>query len=230
VSKKILTIMLALFLVANTSMVYAAKSSGSAPSTSVRSGTFSTSPGSSTKTSPSSSSSNNSFSGGASNKSTVNDKSTSGTSTPSSSVNSNSSSGFSGGSSNKSTVPSTSSSTSSTTQSGSTYSTGLQRPSSAVDGSKQSPYSGKSYYGGSTYYNNVPNGHRANTFWPVVGAFAAGTMLGSMIHPWGGYFPQNGGGYVHQPFSFLSLFLDLIALALIIGLVVFVVRRIAGRR
>jgi hypothetical protein len=206
VKKKILTIMVALLLVANSSMAYAAKSSGkstgSAPSTSVRSGTFSTTPGSSSKTSPSTSTAPGSTSGGS----------------------------FSGGASNKSTVPSTSSSSNNTANNGTTYSTGAQRPSSAVDGSRVSPYSGKTYYGGSTYSTSPPPGYRTSHFWPVVGAFAAGTMLGSMIHPWGGYYPQNGGGFVHQPFSFLSLFLDVIILLFIIWLLVFVFRLFVRRR
>jgi hypothetical protein len=232
VKKKILTIMVALLLVANSSMAYATtkssgKSTGSAPSTSVRSGTFSTSPGSSSKTSPSTSTSPGS---GSSSKSTTSGSTSQGSSSPSSSVNPSPSSGFSGGASNKSTVPSTSSSSNDVTKNGSTYSTGAQRPSNAVDGSRVSPYSGKTYYGGSTYSNSPPPSYRTSHFWPVVGAFAAGTMLGSMIHPWGGYYPQNGGGYVHQPFSFLTLFLDVIIILFIIWLLVFVFRLIVRRR
>lgn len=219
---KVIALLLTVFLIVNTSSALAART-GSAPNTSSRSGSFSTSPGSPSKSSPSSSSSST-FSGGTSGKT-----SPSNSTSPSGSSNSTSS-GFSGGASNKSTVPSASSSTDAT-KNGSTYSTGYQRPSANVtDGSRVDPYSGRNYYGGSAYYNTVPNGYRASSFWPTVGAFAAGTFLGSMIHPWGGYYPSYGGGYVHQPFSFMSLLLDLIVMAFIIWLAVFIIRRIFVRR
>jgi hypothetical protein len=51
-----------------------------------------------------------------------------------------------------------------------------------------------------------------------------------MLHPWGGYYPAPGGGYVHQPFSFFSLILDLIIFVFILWLVVFVIRLIFVRR
>ncbi|MCZ8513771.1 hypothetical protein O9H85_15285 [Paenibacillus filicis] len=93
------------------------------------------------------------------------------------------------------------------------------------------PSTGRSYYGGSTYYNQVPpNVKPRSSFWPAVGAFAAGTFLGSMLHPMGGYYPAAGGGYVHQSFSFLSLLFDLALAAFVIWLIVVVFRSLRGRR
>jgi hypothetical protein len=189
---------------------------GSSPSTSSRSGSFS-SKGSTTQNAPpvqnnSGSTSSGGFSGGSSGKVT----------TPSTGSN-----GFSGGSTNKSNVPNSSSTGSS--KSGSTYNSGYQRPANVADGSKVNPNSGRTYYGGSTYYNNPPNGYRTSHFWPVVGAFAAGAMLGSMIHPWGGYYPMGGGGYVHQPFSFLTLIMDIVILLIVIWLIVMIIRLFTRR-
>lgn len=163
-------------------LVFSATSAWAAPSTSKRSGSFSTGKSNSTY-------SGSTKSGGSSG-----------------------SSGFSGGASNKSTVPSTSS------KGGSTYTTG------ATKGTATNPYTGKSYYGGSTYTNAVPNGYRSSSIWPTVGAFAAGSFLGSMLHPWGGYYPAYGGGYVHQPFSMMSMLLDLVLLGFILWVVMRVVR------
>ncbi|UJF34208.1 hypothetical protein [Paenibacillus hexagrammi] len=202
--RKILAIMLVFLLAANTSMVYA---KGSKPSTSSRSGSFSTG-----------SKSTSNFSGGSSSK-------TSPSTSTNSSSSSSTSSGFSGGASSKSTVPSMSNSTSS---SGSTSSsTGYQRPSSNVTGgSTTNPYTGKTYYKNSTYITSIPSGKRVSSFWPVVGAFAAGSFLGSMLHPWGGYYPAYGGGYVHQSFSFFSLLLDVILILVVVGILM----RIFGNR
>jgi hypothetical protein len=63
----------------------------------------------------------------------------------------------------------------------------------------------------------------------MTGAFAAGTFMGSMLHPWGGYYPSNGGGYVRQPFSFLTFLVDLIILLLIISVIVAIVRAFRRR-
>ncbi|MCZ8513055.1 hypothetical protein O9H85_11595 [Paenibacillus filicis] len=123
-----------------------------------------------------------------------------------------SSGGFSGGASNKSTVPGNPSSSSTGTKGGTAYS------------------SGRSYYGGSTYSNTVPSGTKPSSFWPMAGAFAAGTFLGSMLHPMGGYYPAGGGGYVHQPFSFMPLLLDIIAILFIIWFVSLLFRSLRGRR
>jgi hypothetical protein len=74
----------------------------------------------------------------------------------------------------------------------------------------------RTYYAGSRYYDTPPASGRVSHFWPMVGAFAAGTFLGTMLHPWGGDYAVAGGGYVHQPFSFMSFFLDILIIVLII--------------
>lgn len=180
------------------------------------------------------------FSGGSSSKqSPAGTSSQTNSSTPAQS--STSGSGFSGGASNKTNVPSTPSTSNSTvTKDGTTYSTGNQKPSSSVfgasqtppiNGSKTNPDTGRTYYGGGTYYNSLPAGQKqSSSIWPMVGAFAAGTFLGSMLHPSGGYYPTAGGGYVHQPFSFMGLILDLAIAALVIWLVVVIFRSLRGRR
>jgi hypothetical protein len=192
-SKKILASVIALMLIANVSYSFAVTSyaKGSSPSTSSRSGSFS-SKGSNFQNTPT---------GGNSGKVT----------SPSGS------NGFSGGSSNKSTVPNVSSS-------------GYQRPTNVADGSGVNPNSGRSYYGGSTYSNSPPSGYHISSFWPVAGAFAAGSMLGSMIHPWGGYYASEGGGYVHQSFSFLTTIMDIVIFLIVIWLIVTVIRLLTRRR
>jgi hypothetical protein len=195
--KNIFSILMVFILVSNMSFAFAMTShaKGSSPSTSSRSGSFS-SKGSTFQNAPpaqnnSGSTSSGGFSGGSSGKvTTPSSGSTSGT------TNSSKSTGFSGGSSNKSNVSN----------------------------------SGKSYYGGSTYSSAPPVGYRTSHFWPVVGAFAAGSMLGSMIHPWGGYYPVEGGGYVHQPLSFLTIIMDIVILLIVIWLIVLVVRLFTRRR
>lgn len=236
--KKVVVVALALMLSLNASIGLAAtsssnsKSSISTPSTTPRTGTFSTGSGSGSHATTPSQSSSDGFSGGSSSTTAP----SSSTSTPpsnssnSSSSISSSSSGFSGGASNKSTVPSTPSSSSTITKNETTYSTGNQRPSANLqNGSTINPSTGKSYYGGSTYYDTVPNGQKPSSFWPVVGAFAAGTFLGSMLHPMGGYYPATSGGFIHQPFSFMSLLLDIIVVILIIWLGSMLFRSLRGR-
>jgi uncharacterized membrane protein len=51
-----------------------------------------------------------------------------------------------------------------------------------------------------------------------------------MIHPWGGYYPLEGGGYVHQPFSFLTIIMDIVILLIVIWLIVMIVRLFSRRR
>lgn len=247
--KKAVTIVLALMLSLNASigMAAAAAGQGSAssttPTTTSRTGTFSTGGSSSTHSTPPSHSSTGGFSGGSSSSTAPgsSNSSSSGAQSPSAgssnssngpAVNSSGSSGFSGGASNKSTVPSAPSSNSSITKNGTTYSTGTQRPSSNVqNGSTTNPATGRSYYGGSTYSEAVPNGKKKpSSFWPVAGAFAAGTFLGSMLHPQGGYFPAAGGGYVHQPFSIMPLLIDIGILIFVIWIGSLLFKSLRGRR
>jgi uncharacterized membrane protein len=63
----------------------------------------------------------------------------------------------------------------------------------------------------------------------MAGAFAAGTLLGSMLHPWGGNYAVMGGGYVHQPFSMLSLLLDIVLLLVVIAVIRSLFRRSRSR-
>ncbi|MFC5451339.1 hypothetical protein [Paenibacillus aestuarii] len=195
---KIIAMITAVLLLANTVNLTVVDAKG--PSTSSRSGSFSTgskSSGTINKTAPSQS-------------------------------NSGSSSGFSGGSSSKSNTPSMSNSGS--TSGSATNSTGYQRPSSNVtSGSTVNPTTGKTYYNKSTYQSSVPTGSRSSSMWPMVGAFAAGTFLGSMLHPWGGYYGNASMGYVHQPFSFFSMLLDIILLIAIIAIVMKVFRSFRRR-
>jgi hypothetical protein len=217
--KKLLASIIIFMLIANSSFTISAISyaKGSAPSTSSRSGSFSTRDSTFHNAPPaqnnSGSTSSGGFSGGSSGKVT----------SPSTGSN-----GFSGGASNKSNVPNSSSTGS--TKNGTTYNSGYQRPTNVADGSRVNPNNGRAYFGGSTYYNAPPNGYRTSHFWPVVGAFAAGTMLGSMIHPWGGYYPMAGGGYVHQPFSLLTIIMDIVVLLIVIWLIVLVVSLFTRRR
>jgi hypothetical protein len=135
-----------------------------------------------------------------------------------------SSGGFSGGSSGKVTSPSSGSTSGGTNSSKSNGFSGGSSNKSNVSNSS------RTYYGGSTYTNSPPIGYRTSHFWPVVGAFAAGSLLGSMIHPWGGYYPLEGGGYVHQPFSFLTIIMDIVIFLIVIWLIVIVVRLFSRRR
>jgi hypothetical protein len=135
-----------------------------------------------------------------------------------------SSGGFSGGSSGKVTSPSTSTSSGTTSSSKSNGFSGGSSNKSNVSNSS------RTYFGGSTYSNSPPIGYRTSHFWPVVGAFAAGSLLGSMIHPWGGYYPLEGGGYVHQPFSFLTIIMDIVFFLIVIWLIVTIVRFFTRRR
>jgi hypothetical protein len=136
---------------------------------------------------------------------------------------STSSGGFSGGSSGKVTSPSSGSTSGGVNSSKSNgFSGGSSNKSNVSNG-------GKKYYGGSTYSSAPPAGYRTSHFWPVVGAFAAGTMLGSMIHPWGGYYQTDGGGYIHQPFSFLTIFMDIVILLIVIWLIITIVRLFTRR-
>jgi hypothetical protein len=137
---------------------------------------------------------------------------------------STSSGGFSGGSSGKVTSPSSGSTSGTTNSSKSNGFSGGSSNKSNVSNS------GRTYYGGSTYTNSPPVGYRTSHFWPVVGAFAAGSLLGSMIHPWGGYYPVEGGGYIHQPFSFLTIIMDIVILLIAIWLIVTIVRLFSRRR
>jgi hypothetical protein len=134
-----------------------------------------------------------------------------------------SSGGFSGGSSGKVTSPSSSSTSSGTNSSKSNGFSGGSSNKSNVSNS------GRTYYGGSTYSSTPPVGYRTSHFWPVVGAFAAGSLLGSMIHPWGGYYPLESGGYVHQPLSLLTIIMDIVILLIVIWLIVYIVRLFTRR-
>lgn len=92
------------------------------------------------------------------------------------------------------------------------------------------PNTGRPYYNNNTYSSSVPAGSRVgSSIWPMAGAFAAGTFLGSMLHPWGGYYPTTGGGYVNQSFSFFSVILDIILFIAVIAIIMAVVRSFRRR-
>lgn len=172
-------------------------SSTKAPTTSTRSGSFSgsTSTKPSSTTKPSTSSSG-SYSGSVSNKPTP---------TPSKGGS------YSG---SVSTKPATSGS----------YSSGVYRPSGQVyQATRTNPNTGTRVYGGS-YYDYPPSG--ASHVYSAAAGFAVGTWYGSMMHPWGsGYYPVKSGGYIYKPFNWGYLILDIIVLALLVWLVVYLIRR-----
>lgn len=112
--------------------------------------------------------------------------------------------GFSGGHSSVSHSTSYSSHSSSTTSSG-TYRSGYKSPSSSVSSSK---------------YNGTQPSKRSS-FWSHAAAFGAGTFLGSMFHPFGGY--SSGHSY---GFSMLGFLGDI----LIIVIIIWVIKKIFTRR
>jgi hypothetical protein len=96
------------------------------------------------------------------------------------------------------------------------------------DNSRINPYTGRTYSGGSTYYNTVPSGTNIHVYDSGWNSFGVGMWYGSMMHPWGGYYAvPHGVGYVHQPFSWGMLILDIIILALFVWLIVWMIRRYA---
>jgi|SRR5579875_569518 len=99
---------------------------------------------------------------------------------------------------------------SSTVNSGGTYHSGYKSPSSNVSRS-------------SSYHNNAPApAPKRSSFWSHAAAFGAGTLLGSMFHPFG--YHSYGHSY---GFSFIGLLFDI----LIIAIIIWVIKRIfTGRR
>ncbi|MED3561713.1 hypothetical protein BIV60_20005 [Bacillus sp. MUM 116] len=91
------------------------------------------------------------------------------------------------------------SSHSSTIRSGSTYHSGYKSPSSSVSRSKS--------------YSNTPTSKRSS-FWSHAAAFGAGTLLGSMFHPFG--YHNYGQSY---GFSFIGLLVDILIIAIIIRVI-----------
>lgn len=92
---------------------------------------------------------------------------------------------------------------------GSGYSTGLRSPSPSV---------GRSGYGSSGFGRSGFGGG----FGSHIFSFGSGMLLGSMFHPFGGYYGMGGG---YQGFSFFSLIIDIIILLVLWKIVRWVFRR-----
>lgn len=93
---------------------------------------------------------------------------------------------------------------SSTTRSSSTYRSGYKAPSSNVSRS--------------TYNSTSPS--KRSSFWSHAAAFGAGTLLGSMFHPFGGhYYGQSYG------FSMSGILFDIVIVLVIFWLIKKIFRR-----
>ncbi|TBL80729.1 hypothetical protein [Paenibacillus thalictri] len=109
-----------------------------------------------------------------------------------------------------------------------------QRVSSNVSGAADSskseatgnPTTQKAYNSSTSAYQGSKTG---GSIWPTIGAFAAGTFLGSMLHPWGGDYNDAAGGSAHQNFSFFALLIDLIVIGMIVCVGLYIFRRAKGR-
>lgn len=123
---------------------------------------------------------------------------------------------FSGGSRSYSTHSYSSGSTYNSGNSGNkTYSSGVRRPSSGVNRPSSS-------------YQPSYTQPRTSSWGSFFGGMAAGSLLTSMFHPFGGghYYGGYGSGYGGGGFSFFGLLFDL----LLIYIVYRIVRRLFFRR
>lgn len=91
------------------------------------------------------------------------------------------------------------------------YSTGPRSPSSSV---------GRSYSGGGYGYS----GFGRSTFGSHMFSFGSGFFLGSMFHPFGGYY-GFGGGYGYHGFSIMSFILDILIIVVLWKVVRWLFRR-----
>jgi hypothetical protein len=93
------------------------------------------------------------------------------------------------------------------------YHSGFRAPSSGVS----RPSSSGSRFGGTGGYGFTGSGFGSHLF-----SFGAGWMIGSMFHPFGGYYGMGGG---YHGFSIFSLIIDIILIVLVWKFVRWILRR-----
>jgi hypothetical protein len=103
-----------------------------------------------------------------------------------------------------------------------TYHSGYRSPSSKVNGYSSNHNSSYTYQNTQSYSNyNQPQTKKSGGFLSHALAFGAGTLLGGMLHPFGGAY--GSGGY--HGFSVMGLLMDMI----VIGIGLLVLRRLFAK-
>ncbi|WP_462410320.1 hypothetical protein [Neobacillus sp. Marseille-QA0830] len=97
-------------------------------------------------------------------------------------------------------------------RSGSSYRSGYRAPSSSV---RKAPSTSQS-----PYTNTQPTTKSTSGFWKGAALFGAGSLFGSMFHPFGGYY-----GGMHTGFSLMGLLFDILLIVVIVSMVKRIFRR-----